>query len=136
MTDVTTGKVPVLECFGQAWRFLFEHWRLFVPAAVVPALANGLALALSPVSPVEAPGMVSQLTGAAIVAIASLFFVAAVLRKAIRDEFTPPWGLAAGQDEIRLLGVLGCLVVTFVAPALLVSEILDQLVIKRVAQTP
>jgi hypothetical protein len=136
MTDIAAGKVPVLKCFEQAWRFLFDRWRLLAPAAVVPALANGLALALAPAGPAEAVSAVNQLTGAAIVAVASVFFAAAVLRKAVRDEFLPPWGLAFGQDETRLFGVLGCFVGVFILPLLIAGELFDQLVIRRIAATP
>lgn len=105
MTDITAGKVPVLKCFESAWRFLLEHWRLLAPAAAIPALANGLELVLSPAG--QAAATVS-FAGLAIVAIATVFFTAAVLRKVVREEFVPPWGLAAGQDEVRLLGVALC----------------------------
>ncbi len=136
MTDIAAGKIPVLKCFEQAWRFLFEHWRLLAPAAVVPAIANGIALAMSPVGPDGATNLMNDIGGMVIVTLASVFFTAAVLRKAVRDEFIPPWGLAAGPDEMRLLGVLGCFVALFILPAFVAVEALDALVIRRVAPTP
>ena len=136
MTDIAAGKVPVLKCFEQAWRYLFAHWRLLAPAAVVPALANGIALALSPVSPTGATNPVSDLTGMAIVTIASVFFTAAVLRKVVRDEFIPPWGLAFGQDETRLLGVLGCFLAIFVPPVVLLAVVFQIFLLSRIAASP
>jgi hypothetical protein len=135
MTDVAAGKVPVLKCFEQAWRFLFENWRLFVPAAVVPAVANGLALAMSPATP-GAANLVNDLGGMLIVTVASIFFSASVLRKVVRDEFIPPWGLAAGQDELRLLGVLGCFLAIFVPPVILIGVVFQVFLLSRIAASP
>lgn len=130
MTDIAAGKVPVLKCFEDAWRFFFANWRLLLPAAVVPALATGA-------SPFLGGGgafgdVVSSLVGM----VATVFFTAAVLRKAVRDEFVAPFGVAFGPDEARLLGVLGCLLAIFVPAILLVSIILWVFVLGRVAATP
>ena len=134
MTDIAAGKVPVLKCFETAWRFLFENWRLLAPAAAVPAVANGLALAISPAT--GAANLMSELTGTLIVTIASVFFSAAVLRKVVRDEFIAPWGLAAGPDEIRLLGVLGCFLAIFVPPVILIGVVFQIFLLSRIAASP
>ncbi|HEY7798148.1 MAG TPA: hypothetical protein VIA80_05245 [Hyphomonadaceae bacterium] len=136
MTDIAAGKVPILKCFEQAWRFLFDHWRLLAPAAIAPALANGIALALSPVNTTGAGNPMSELTGFAIVTIASVFFTAAVLRKIVRDEFIPPLGLAFGQDETRLLGVLGCYLAIFVPPVVLLAVVFQVFLLSRIAASP
>ena len=134
MTDIAAGKVPVLKCFESAWRFLFENWRLLAPAAVVPAIANGIALAMAPAS--GAASLINDLGGVMIVMVASVFFAAAVLRKIVRDEFIPPWGLAAGQDEMRLLGVLGCLLAIFVPPVVLIGVVFQVFLLSRIATSP
>ena len=134
MTDIAAGKVPVLKCFEQAWRFLFEHWRLFAPAAIVPAIGNGLAVALRPAS--TGTSLTGEFVVGVVAAIATVFFAAAVLRKAVRDEFVPPWGLAAGQDEMRLFGVLAYFVAIFVLPLALAAAAFDTFVLRRIASTP
>lgn len=135
MTDIAAGKVPVLKCFESAWRFLFENWRLFMPAAAVPAIANGLSLALSPAS-AGAANLMNDFGGMLIVTIASVFFTAAVLRKVVRDEFIAPWGLAAGPDEMRLLGVLGCFLAIFVPPIILIGVVFQIFLLSRIAASP
>lgn len=135
MTDIAAGKVPVLKCFESAWRFLFENWRLLAPAAIVPAIANGVAFAINPAS-TGTPNLMSDLGGVMIVTVAGVFFTAAVLRKAVREEFIPPWGLAAGQDEMRLLGVLGCFLAVFVPPVLLVAVVFQVFLLSRIAASP
>jgi hypothetical protein len=135
MTDIAAGKVPVLKCFESAWRFLFENWRLFLPAAAVPAIANGLSLALSPAT-AGAANLMNDFGGMMIVTIASVFFTAAVLRKVVRDEFIAPWGLAAGPDEMRLLGVLGCFLAIFVPPIILIGVVFQIFLLSRIAASP
>jgi hypothetical protein len=135
MTDIAAGKVPVVKCFEAAWRFLIENWRLFVPAAAVPAVANGISLALSPTS-VGAANLMNDFGGMLIVTVAGVFFTAAVLRKVVRDEFIAPWGLAAGPDEMRLLGVLGCFLAIFVPPIILIGVVFQIFLLSRIAASP
>ena len=130
MTDIAAGKVPILKCFEDAWRFFFANWRLLLPAAVLPALATALAPFLG------GGGMFGDLVSSLVGMVATVFFTAAVLRKAVRDEFAAPFGLAFGADEVRLLGVLGSLLAIFVPAILLVSVVLWVFVLGRVAATP
>ncbi len=130
MTDVVAGKVPVLKCFEDSWRFFFAHWRLLVPAAAAPALASGMAPLLG------GGATLGGLIGTLVSMAGSVFFTAAVLRKAVRDEFIAPTGLAFAADEMRLFGVLGCMLAIFVPAILLVSVVLWVFVLSRVAATP
>ena len=112
MADVAGGKVPVLDCFKASWTFLFQHWQMFLPAALVVGAVGGLSAALMPATGGTAanPAMGALLLSSLPSMIAGVMFTAAVLRKAVRDEFAGPAGLGLGQDEMRLLGVLGSLV--------------------------
>ena len=105
MTDVSSGKVPILECVVIAWRFLIENWRRFLPAAVVVAVASAVAPLLLGLL-LGGPTAGAILAGQLVEAIALVFFTAAVLRYAIRGEFNGATGLAFGPDEARLVGVL------------------------------
>ena len=119
-----TGQVPVIECARESWVFFLRHWRLFLPAAGVTAILS----ALGPLFVVLGSGPAQQAdTGAPSLGIdnilaslpsivAGVLFGAAVLRKAVRDEFTGPTGIAFGADEARLLGIiagLACIVIPF-----------------------
>jgi hypothetical protein len=101
MTDIAAGKVPILKCFEQAWRFLFDHWRLFLPASVVPAAG-------AVISTLFSATVGGLFLGLAVATIASAIFSASVLRKAVRDEFVAPLGVAFGADELRLVGAQVC----------------------------
>jgi hypothetical protein len=103
MTDAASGKVPIIECVVIAWRFFIGTWTRFVPAAIIVSIVSGFA----PFIGGGSPG--GLLLSYAITAVAGAFFVAAVLRKAVRDEHVAPVGLTFGQDEVRLLGVLCCM---------------------------
>ena len=101
MTDIAAGKVPVLKCFEQAWRFFFDHWRMFLPASIVSAVAAVVSTMLS-------TGVAGMFLGLAIGTIASAVLTATVLRKAIREEYAPPFGVAFGPDELRLIATQVC----------------------------
>jgi hypothetical protein len=137
MTDIAAGKIPVLKCFEAAWRFFFASWRLFLPAAVVPAVANGVSLLLSPVSVEGATtNLLGDFIGVMLAGIASVFFMAAVLRKYLRDEFIPPFGLAFGEDETRLFVALGFFLALFLPPIVIGWTLFQVLVLSRIAPTP
>lgn len=124
------GKVPILACAREAWQFCLKHWRAFLPAAAITAVVSeiiptimlfgdstgGAATATTSARLGDVAAMIPAV-------LAGLMFAAAVLRKAIRDEFIGATGLAFGADEARLLGVfaaLMCLVVPFGTLAYLV----------------
>ncbi|MFT3724773.1 MAG: hypothetical protein QM773_14465 [Hyphomonadaceae bacterium] len=111
MPESTSGKVPVIACIRAAWTFFLENWRLFMPAAAIVAVVSqvGPLLAGLTASPNPPPQSALQAVFGDFLVylpsiIAGLMFTAAILRKAVRDEFLAPTGLAAGADEIRLLG--------------------------------
>ena len=124
----SSGKVPVVECAVVAWRFFLENWQRFLPAAVIVALVSGIAPALL-VSGQATP--LGQLLVAAISTIVGIFFVAAVLRQAVRGEFQGPAGLGFGPDETRLFGILGATALLVVPPILLFSVVVFVVLLGR-----
>lgn len=140
MADTAAGKVPVFACVREAWQFLIANWRLFVPAAAILAVVSqiGPALALLTVPADPAPQTVMQnMLGDFITVlpsmIAGLLYTAAILRKAVRDEFTGRVGLAFGADEVRLLGVAAAMACLFVPIVGLVIVVLSITVFSRIA---
>jgi len=109
-SGASSGKVPVVECVAAAWRFMFENWTRFLPAAAIVSVASGIA-----------PLMATAFVGAeyVVTVIASVLFTAVVLRYAVRGEYSAPTGLALGADEARLIGVLGATALVY-APLLFV----------------
>ncbi|MEZ6031183.1 MAG: hypothetical protein R3C46_15750 [Hyphomonadaceae bacterium] len=137
------GKVPVMECFKAAWQFLDRNWRLLLLAAAITAALSqvGVVLTLLASPPVDQTQTMLSVTLWDLVAgapalIAGLMFAAAVLRKAVRDEFLPPTGLAFGADELRLLGVTAALVCVFLPIAALLFVVVSFAVLSRLAATP
>jgi hypothetical protein len=96
-------------------------------------------------SPPAAPSVTPDITPAALisdliaslpVSLAMILFTAAVLRKAVRNEFSGPAGLSFGRDEINLLSVYGCLLAIFALPVGFVAWVLDTFVFARIASSP
>lgn len=139
MTDlsggpVPSGKVPVMACVTASWRFLAANWRQFLPAAVITAAVSGVVPALFVAAAgASAPAI---LMGYAVQIIAGVFFLAAVLRKAVRNEFSPPMGLAFGQDETRLLALVASYAVVFVPFVMLFGIIFTVVVFGQSGMTP
>jgi hypothetical protein len=102
MSDARSGAVPVGEVVTASWRFLFANWRQFLPAALVTSGLSTLGAV------VGGPAAAGAFLGLALIVIAQLVFSAAVLRKAVRDEFSGIAGMQAGRDEMHLLGVALC----------------------------
>ncbi len=133
MPESTSGKVPVIACIRAAWTFFLENWRLFAPAAAIVALVSQigpLLAGLSASSNPEPQTALQAVFGDFLVylpgVIAGLLFTAAILRKAVRDEFIGPTGLAVGADELRLLGAglaMACLFVPLGGMVVLVLSI-------------
>jgi hypothetical protein len=132
MTDATAGKVPVLECFRASWTFLFQNWQLFVPAAAVVGAVTGLSLLIAGGgAAAPGPALLSMLPPL----VASVMFTAAVLRKAVRDEFSGPAGLGFGVDEMRLLGVLGSIVLLIFPAVFLALMVFSVYIVGRLGMT-
>jgi hypothetical protein len=104
MTDISSGKVPVIECVVASWRFLFENWRQLLPAALVASAISTLAPLIIAAGGAASFGMIVAAT--LVTMLADVVLAAAVLRKAVRNEFVPPLGVGLGQDEFRLIAVL------------------------------
>jgi hypothetical protein len=119
-----SGQVPVVAIARESWVFFLRNWRMFVPAAGIVAGVSALGplmlvMSASPDPQAAAVGPsigLNDILAAVPGMLARLLFAAAVLRKAVRDEFIGSTGLAFGADETRLLGVaaaLACIVVPF-----------------------
>ena len=102
------GKLPIITCVRDAWLFLRDNLRIFVPAAAAMALVSQVGFLLAAISGGGAGaqsafgGSLGNLAVAMPAVLGSLVFAAAVLRKAVRNEFTGPLGLSFGADELRL----------------------------------
>ncbi len=136
------GKLPIITCARDAWLFLRDHWRMFLPAAIAMALASQIGFALAVMAGGGAGdqsalgGSLGNLAVAMPALLASLMFAAAVLRKVVRGEFTGPMGLGFGADELRLLAVVaafGCMIIPL---GTLVFIIVSTTVLSRLAATP
>ena len=140
MTDSTAGKVPVLACVREAWQFLLTNWRLFLPAAAIVAVVSQVGPTLALMSP-PAPGiqqsvmqkMLGDFLAYTPAMIASLLYSAAILRKAVRDEFVGRIGLTFGADEVRLLGVAAAMACLFIPLVSLVVIVLSITVFSKIA---
>ncbi len=136
------GKLPIITCARDAWLFLRDHWRMFLPAAAAMALVSQIGFALAVMAGGGAGdqsalgGSLGNLAIALPALLASLMFAAAVLRKVVRGEFTGPMGLGFGADELRLLAVVaafGCMIIPL---GTLVFIIVSTTFLSRLAATP
>ncbi len=130
-----SGEVPVFACVRGAWQFLLAHWQLLLPAAAICAVLAQVGVAASVlVAPGQAaaPSLLSLLP----TLLAGVMFTAAVMRKAVRDEYVAPVGLRLGGDEGRLIGVGACIVLVAIPIVFLLSIIMMATVFSRIAATP
>ena len=140
MTDSTAGKVPVLACVREAWQFLLANWRLFLPAAAIVALVSQLGPTLTLLSPPPAgtqqsvmQNMLGDFLAYTPAMLVSLLYSAAILRKAVRNEYVGRIGLTFGADEVRLLGVALAMACLFVPLVSLVVIVLSITVFSKIA---
>ncbi|HVY88334.1 MAG TPA: hypothetical protein VG942_05660, partial [Hyphomonadaceae bacterium] len=139
MADASSGKVPIVECVSASWRFLMANWQLFLPAAAITApfgAVSNYLLATSGGTGSAIGEGIGELLAMVPVGLAGVAFSAAVLRKAIRDEFSGIQGLQFGADEFRLLGVAAGLTLLFVPFILIGSLALGAFVLNRLGSTP
>lgn len=135
MADASAGKVPVVACARQAWKFLATHWRLLLPAAAICAVLSQIGAAATLLTSPAGQAQVSLVTFIPAI-IAGLMFGAAVLRKAVRDEFVAPVGLTLGGDEGRLFG-LGLAITLIMLPIVfLLAMLVLGPIMGRIANTP
>ncbi|MDP3495125.1 MAG: hypothetical protein Q8R82_18595 [Hyphomonadaceae bacterium] len=140
MTDSTAGKVPVLACVREAWQFLIANWRLFLPAAAIVAVVSQASPMLALLgAPADQPqqSVMQNIIGDFLTympaMIVSLLYSAAILRKAVRNEFNGRTGLAFGADEVRLLGVALAMACLFIPLVSLVVIVLSITVFSKIA---
>src|SRR6218665_2221957 len=140
MTDTTSGKVPVIACVRQAWEFLLENWRLFLPAAAIVAVVaqvGPLFAAFSAPQTAQPQTVMQNVLGDFFIylpsMIVSLLYSAAILRKAVRNEVPGRFGLTFGTDEIRLVGVAAAMACLFVPLISLVVIVLAVTVFSKIA---
>ncbi len=140
MPDATAGKVPIIACVRSSWQFLIDNWRLFLPAAAIVAVVSQVGPTIALLSaPGDAPrqSVMQDLLGDFLVSlptiIAGLLYTAAILRKAIRNEFIGRVGLTFGADEVRLLGAALAMACLFVPLLSLVVIILGVTVFSKIA---
>ena len=86
--------------------------------------------AFSPPQPGQSQTVMQTLLGDFLInlpsMIVSLLYSAAILRKAVRNEFTGTFGLSFGADEVRLLGVaaaMACLFVPLISHVVIVLAV-------------
>jgi len=136
------GKLPIITCVRDAWLFLRDNLRIFVPAAAAMALVSQVGFLLAAISEGGAGaqsafgGSLGNLAVAMPAVLGSLVFAAAVLRKAVRNEFTGPLGLSFGADELRLLAIVAAYACMIIPLATLVFMIVTATVLSRLAATP
>lgn len=140
MAEATAGKVPIVECVRAAWLFLIQNWRLFLPAAGIVAVVTqvgpllGYLIASGATQPQSAlqagiGDFLVTMPGALI----GVLFNAAILRKAVRNEFNGPTGMAFGADEIRLIGASLAMACLFVPLITLLVIVLFVTVFSKIA---
>ncbi len=139
MSDGAGGKVPVMESVQAAWRFFFANWAQFAPVAAVFGVGAALIDLLSSpatqdgaAATIDFSGLLLRSIGSAVI---GAVFVAAVLRKAVRNKSQGPLGIAFGRDELRLIGVTLSLFLMFVPFVLLAALILSLVVFSRLGIT-
>jgi hypothetical protein len=117
MAEMTeTQKVPVGECVAYSYGFLQRNWAELAPACLLMALVSGVYAMLPGIDANNALSM-----GFAIIsALASAAYSAAVLRKAIHDERSGPFGVTFGADEVRVV-LAGLALALAVMPVFLVA---------------
>jgi len=108
---------------------------MFVPAALAMAVISQIGRAATAMM---GGGTAPVLDIAVVIPmmLAGLMFSGAILRKAVRDEFTPPIGMALGADEMRLLGVGVSVTLLLMPIALLLMIALSATIMRSVAPTP
>lgn len=126
--DLQHGKVPVLECVREAYRFFQANWVKLAPVCALVGAGAGLSLLL-PATPDGAAlsYVVSVLTG--------VILAGATLRLAVRGEMVGPGGVGFGADELRLLGVTASLGLMFMPFILLIGGVLSAVLVGKLGMT-
>lgn len=131
----SAGNVPIFAVVRDSWMFLVGNWRVFLPAALAMAIISQIGRAAT-ILMGGGGAATLDLAAAAPLMVAGLMFTGAVMRKAVRGEFTPPIGLALGRDELQLLGVAASAILIAIPVLLLPSMVLSATLLQSVASTP
>lgn len=133
----SSGRVPIIACVREAWMFLVNNWRLLLPAAAITAviIEGGPAISLISSGGGAAPAesMPSMLLTLVTMVLGGLMFSAAVLRKAVRDEYTPQIGLSLGADEGRLFATNVSVTLVAMPIVLILAVVLTATVFRQLA---
>jgi hypothetical protein len=138
--DQGSGKLPIIACVREAWLFLRDHWRIFIPGAIVAALVSQVGFALMGTSSSGDPGagltnVFGYMAAMLPALLASVMFTATVLRKCIRNVFLGPAGLGFGADELRLLAIVAAFACMLIPLGTLVVVIVTATVFSRLAES-
>lgn len=111
---------------------------MFVPAALATAVIAQIGRAATSMlgGPQASSAAVLDFAVAIPMIIGGLMFSAAVLRKAVRDEFIGPIGLTLGRDEMRLLGVGASATLLSIPIFLVLMMVLSATVMRSLASSP
>lgn len=132
---IGSGKVPVFQCLREAWGFLASSWKVLLPPAIICAIFAQIGFAaglLAAPQTAATPGFLTLVPAL----LAGIMFTAAVMRKAVRDDYIRPIGLALGGDEGRLIGVGACVAMLSIPLVFLASIVMMATVFSRVAASP
>ncbi len=136
MPDSAAGKVPIIACVRSAWVFLARNIRQLAPAAAVCAVISQIGAAVSLFADPSGQTTSSSVLTLVPAIVAGLMFSAAVLRKAIRNEFVAPVGLTLGKDESRLLAVGFSITLVAIPLVFVLSIVVLGPILSRIASTP
>jgi hypothetical protein len=136
----SSGRVPIIACVRDAWLFLINNWRLFLPAAAIVAVISEIGPTITLLTSSGDVSGATQSTPSLLVTVipmvlGGIMFSAAVLRKAVRDEYKPPVGLTLGADEGRLFAANLCVLLVAIPIVLLLAVFLIATVLQPVAPT-
>lgn len=132
---IGSGKVPVFQCVRDAWGFFARNWQTLLPPAIVCAIFAQVGVAASLLAAPQSAATPSFLTLVPTL-LAGVMFTAAIMRKAVRDEYIHPIGLALGGDEGRLIGVGACVALLSIPILFIASIVMMTTVLSRVAASP
>jgi hypothetical protein len=136
MPDATAGKVPIIACVRSSWLFLAQNIRPLLPAAAICALLSQIGAAATLLTASAGQAASANIVTFVPGILAGLMYSAAVLRKAVRDEFVSPVGLTLGRDEGRLFGLSVSVFLIGIPIVFLLSMLLFGPIMGRIAPTP
>ncbi len=117
MSEISAGKVPIIESVGVAYKYLAANWQRWIPACLLLGAASGwYQMQVVRTEMDAANGVNSNMIAFGVFCIFMLVNIVvgvAIYRHVLRDEYFPPIGLSFGIDEMRVLGVTFSLALLF-----------------------